>query len=139
MMPSARRAARAAGSRPRWAARARSVCSPRRGGGPAGPAGVRSRWSGLPTVRAGALPYGSSEALAEALLQALRHSPHLLGERFSAADVYIGSQIMFGLSIQGLPALPEFQAYVARLRERPASQRFERQAAEWAAQAQAKT
>ena len=92
----------------------------------------------LPTVRAGALPYGSSEALAEALLQPLRHSPYLLGERFSAADVYVGSQIIFGLSIQGLPPLPELQDYVARLRERPANQRFERQAAEWARQLQAK-
>ena len=87
-----------------------------------------------PAVRAAALPYGSSEALAETLLQPLRRAPYLLGERFSAADVYVGSQIVFGISVQGLPPLPELQAYVARLLERPANRRFEKQAAEWAAE-----
>ena len=84
-----------------------------------------------PTVRAAALPYGSPEALAETVLQPLRRSPYLLGEKFSAADLSVGSQIVFGLSIQALPSVPELKAYVARLLERPANQRFEKQAAEW--------
>jgi glutathione S-transferase len=90
-----------------------------------------------PTVRAAALPYGSLEALAETLLQPLRHSAYLLGERFSTADLYVGSQIVFGLSIQALPPLPELQAYVARLLARPAHQRFEKQEAGWVTRMQA--
>jgi glutathione S-transferase len=91
-----------------------------------------------PTVRPGALPYGCPELLVETLLRALRSSPYLLGDAFSAADVYVGSQLVFGMSVQGLPQLPEFQAYVARLVARPANRRFEQQATEWAAQLQAR-
>lgn len=90
-----------------------------------------------PTVRAAALPYGAPELLVETLLGALRSSPYLLGDAFSAADVCIGTQLVFGMSVEGLPKLPEFEAYVARLVARPANQRFEKQAAEWAAQMQA--
>ena len=91
-----------------------------------------------PTVRAGAVPYGSPEQLAETLLRPLRSSPYLLGDAFSAADVYVGAQVGWGMSVQGLPALPELQAYVARITARPAYKRFEQQAAEWAEQIKAR-
>lgn len=50
-------------------------------------------------------------------------SPWLLGERFSAADVYLGSQILFGLKFKTIAPQPAFQAYLQRLMERPAWQR----------------
>jgi glutathione S-transferase len=50
-------------------------------------------------------------------------SPYLLGERFSTADVVIGSSLRWGMQFKLLPALPEFTAYTQRLAERPALQR----------------
>ncbi|MDP1911154.1 MAG: glutathione S-transferase family protein, partial [Hyphomicrobium sp.] len=50
-------------------------------------------------------------------------SPYLLGERFSAADVVIGSSLRWGMQFKLLPELPEFVAYTKRLAERPALQR----------------
>jgi glutathione S-transferase len=47
----------------------------------------------------------------------------ILGEQFSAADVYIGSEITWGLATKGLEARPAFQAYAARCAERPALKR----------------
>jgi glutathione S-transferase len=50
-------------------------------------------------------------------------APYLLGERFSAADVVIGSSLRWGMQFKLLPELPEFVAYTKRLAERLALQR----------------
>jgi glutathione S-transferase len=50
-------------------------------------------------------------------------APYLLGGKFSAADVVIGSLLRWGMQFKLLPVLPEFDAYVARLKDRPALQR----------------
>ena len=50
-------------------------------------------------------------------------APYLLGERFSAADVVIGSSMRWLMQFKLLPELPEFVAYTKRLAERPALQR----------------
>jgi glutathione S-transferase len=50
-------------------------------------------------------------------------SPYLLGERFTAADVVVGSSIRWGMQFKLLPELPELVAYTKRLAERPALQR----------------
>ena len=44
----------------------------------------------------------------------------LLGDRFSALDVYLGSQIMWGCRFGTLPERPGFDAYVDRITTRPA-------------------
>ncbi|SRR6266545_8254439 len=89
--------------------------------------------------RSGALGYGSYGDTLGALEVAITPGPWILGERFSAADVYIGSQIGWGLMTGGIESRPAFQAYVARCAERPAMQRMiahcERLAAELAARA----
>ena len=51
--------------------------------------------------------------------------PYLLGERFSAADVLIGSALRWGMMTTSVPQRPEFTAYVGRLETRPALQRAE--------------
>lgn len=63
-------------------------------------------------------------------------APYLMGERFTAADVVIGSSLRWGMQFKLLPQLPEFVAYANTLEERPALQRqiakdqaFARQAA----------
>ena len=50
-------------------------------------------------------------------------SPYLLGERFTAADIVIGSALRWGIQFKLLPELPEFIAYVDLLNQRPALQR----------------
>ena len=59
----------------------------------------------------------------DVLADAVRTGPWLLGERFSAADVVVGSGVNWGLIFGTLPKRPEFEAYAARLRTRPALQR----------------
>jgi len=87
--------------------------------------------------RPGALGYGSYEDTLATLEKALTPGPYLLGERFSAADVYIGSQIGFGMMTKSLEARPLFQEYMARLTERAAYKRFNEQANGYAAQMKA--
>lgn len=72
-----------------------------------------------------AVGYGSYPEVLNALKTALTPGPYLLGETFSAADVYVGSEInwamMFGAP--GLKGEPIFDDYVARITARPAYQR----------------
>ncbi|MBJ7575246.1 glutathione S-transferase family protein [Luteimonas sp. MC1828] len=94
----------------------------------AGPveAAVSARAMGLlaPAEKAGMVGYGSYEHTVDALEQAAAStSPWLLGERFSAADVYVGGQVDFGLGFKSIPERPAFTAWAERLRARPAYQR----------------
>jgi glutathione S-transferase len=91
-----------------------------------------------PKERLAALSYGSVQGVTDTLVQALRRSPHLLGDTFSAADLYVGSNIAFGVGAECLPPLPEFQDYLARITARPANQRFEAQAAQWTKEMEAR-
>ncbi|MCF8710210.1 glutathione S-transferase family protein [Rhizorhapis sp. SPR117] len=74
---------------------------------------------------AAALGWSSFEVVLTTLAKALDPGPYLLGEDFSAADLYIGSELnwamMFGAP--GLKDKPVFTAYVDRLTARPAYQR----------------
>ena len=74
--------------------------------------------------RPGALGYGSYDDTVATLGKALVPGPYVLGPQFSAADVYIGSQIAFGMMTKALEPHPAFQGYVNRLQERPAYKRF---------------
>lgn len=49
--------------------------------------------------------------------------PFLLGEEFSAADVLIGSGLLWGRAMGWLAGYPALEAYAQRLAERPAYQR----------------
>jgi len=57
------------------------------------------------------------------LEQAVAKGPYLLGERFSAADVYLGSQIAWGVEFGSFEKRPAFEAYAARITSRPAAVR----------------
>jgi glutathione S-transferase len=50
-------------------------------------------------------------------------APYLLGERFTAADVVVGSSIRWLMQFKLIPELPEFVAYTDTLKKRPALQR----------------
>jgi glutathione S-transferase len=78
--------------------------------------------------RPGVLGYGSYDDVVKALELAIAPGPYILGERFSAADVYVGSQIGWGMMTKALEPRPSFQAYVGRITQRPAYKRFMEQA-----------
>jgi glutathione S-transferase len=89
------------------------------------------------TERTMALGYGRYEDVIQTLEQAITPGPYLLQQRFSAADIYIGSQIGFGLMTKSLEPRPAFTRYVDQLTQRPAYQRFQRQSEQLVAQLQA--
>ena len=76
-----------------------------------------------PAEKAGMAGYGSFEQVVDALESAVSGGPWILGDRFSAADVYVGSQIMWGLQFKSLPDRDAFTAYAERLSRREAAGR----------------
>jgi glutathione S-transferase len=78
--------------------------------------------------RTGAIGYGTYEDTLSALEKAISPGPYILGSHFSAADVFIGSQLGFGMMTKTLESRPSFAAYLGRLTERPAYKRFIEQA-----------
>ena len=67
--------------------------------------------------------WGTAERVLDVVADAVEPGPYLLGDRFTAADVVIGSGLRWGMFTKSIPERPEFTAYVARLGERPAQQR----------------
>lgn len=66
------------------------------------------------------LGYGNFDRTMDALDGHLATHDYVCGARFTAADVYVGSQILWGLDFGSIPARPAFNAYADRLRARPA-------------------
>jgi glutathione S-transferase len=87
------------------------------------PAVVDKMFQRPPVERKGALGYGSYEDTIDVLAKALTPGPYFLGERFSAADVYVGAQIQWAMMVKALEPRPVFQQYVERIAARPALQR----------------
>jgi glutathione S-transferase len=87
--------------------------------------------------RTGALGYGTHQSMADVLEKAIAPGPWILGDRFSAADVYLGSQINFGLMTKALDPRPAFVAYSARIAQRPAFKRTAEQGEQLMAKLQA--
>lgn len=78
-------------------------------------------------VRTSALGYGSYDDVMNNIENAVTPGPYLLGDRFSAADVYFGSQLGWGLTIKSIEPRPAFTEYLNRLWKRPAHARFTEQ------------
>jgi len=79
----------------------------------------------VPVERKSAVGWGSYEDVLSTLKTALAGGPYLLGDAFTAADVYIGSEINFAMMFggPGLKGEKLFEDYVARLVARPAYKR----------------
>ena len=93
----------------------------------AGPveAAVSAKALGLlaPPERAAMVGYGTFEDVMDGLEQAVSGKAYIAGDRFSAADVYVGSQIGWGLQFGSIEDRPAFRAYWANLADRPALKR----------------
>jgi len=64
--------------------------------------------------------FGSYADTLDALESGLHEGPFVCGDRFTAADVYVGSSVAWGLLFGTLEKRPVFEAYAARLVARPA-------------------
>ena len=67
--------------------------------------------------------YGSYDLMIEVLDGHFGDHEFVCGGRFTMADVYVGSQVMWGLQFNSLTTTEAFQAYAARLSGREAYQR----------------
>ncbi|HEU0066912.1 MAG TPA: glutathione S-transferase family protein [Sphingomonas sp.] len=67
--------------------------------------------------------YGSFDAAIDMLERAVGAHEWIAGDRFTAADVYVGAQVMWGLQFKSIPTRPAFEAYAERLGARDAYQR----------------
>ncbi|OYU62504.1 MAG: glutathione S-transferase [Bradyrhizobium sp. PARBB1] len=70
--------------------------------------------------KSGFVGYGSYDRAIATLEETLSSRDYLAGARFSAADLYLGSQIGYGLQFGTIPARPTFTAYWDRMKDRPA-------------------
>jgi glutathione S-transferase len=68
----------------------------------------------------GRLGYGDFASVMDTLEKAVTASPYLAGDRFSAADVYLGAQIGWGLAFGTIEDRSALRAYWQRLEGRPA-------------------
>jgi glutathione S-transferase len=77
----------------------------------------------VPEDRKAMAGYGSLADVTATLEGALSGSDYILGGRFSAADVYLGSHIGWGMQFGTIERRPAFARYWERLSARPAAVR----------------
>lgn len=81
---------------------------------------ITDHWRKIEPSMASSLSYGTYDDTVNALLGAVGNGPYILGDRFSAADVVIGSAVRWMTLFKLLPEKPEFASYIERLTSRPA-------------------
>jgi glutathione S-transferase len=78
----------------------------------------------IPTVEQGRMfGYGSYDLAVGVLERAVSAHPYIAGARFTAADVYVGSTVGWGVQFGTLPKRDAFVAYWQRVTDREAHRR----------------
>ncbi len=77
----------------------------------------------VPTDKKMMAGWGSFDEVVDALDGWLTHHEYFAGDVFSAADVYAGSQIGWGMQFNSIEKRPAFEAYWQRVSNRPAAVR----------------
>jgi glutathione S-transferase len=77
----------------------------------------------VPQERRATAGYGSFADVMDALESAVSGRDYLVGDSFTAADVYVGSQIGWGLMFGSIERRPAFEDYWQRIGARPAARR----------------
>ena len=67
--------------------------------------------------------YGSYGETLDALEAAVAAADYIAGDRFSAADLYVGAHLGWGLAFGTIEKRPAFEAYARRMSDRPACKR----------------
>ena len=68
--------------------------------------------------------YGSYETTIDTLEHAIKKNDFIAGDSFSAADVYVGSHVGWGMQFGTIEERPTFRQYFARISDRPAHQKI---------------
>jgi glutathione S-transferase len=74
----------------------------------------------VPPERERMMGYGNFGKVVDTLEAAVSSADYLVGNRFSAADLYVGAQIGFGMMFGTLERRPAFERYWQRMSARPA-------------------
>ena len=77
----------------------------------------------VPPERERMMGYGSFEHVMSTLEAALSRAHYLAGDDFTAADLYVGSQLGFGMMFGMIEKRPVFEQYWQRVSARPACKR----------------
>jgi glutathione S-transferase len=76
----------------------------------------------VPEGKGSVVGFGSYGTTINTLKKALMSGTYLCGEQFTAADLYVGSQLGWSMIFGTIEKNPLFEAYVERLYARPAAQ-----------------
>lgn len=76
-----------------------------------------------PAERAAMAGYGTFETVMDALESAVATDRWLCGDHFTAADLYVGAHINWGLMFGSIDKRPAFEKFAARVVERDAAKR----------------
>ena len=76
-----------------------------------------------PADKASMVGYGTYRSMVDTLEKAVAENPYIVGDHFSAADVYVGSQVGWGMFMGSLEKRPAFSDYWARVSDRDAYRR----------------
>ena len=74
----------------------------------------------VPPEREASVGYGTFDRVIKVLEDAVSSDSYLAGDNFTAADLYVGSQIGFGLMFGTIEKRPAFTNYWQRVSSRPA-------------------
>lgn len=74
----------------------------------------------VPEGRSAMFGYGNYDLTVDVLEKAVAAHPYIAGDRFTAADVYVGSQVAWGVQFGSLPKRDAFADYIGRLVSRGA-------------------
>ena len=77
----------------------------------------------VPEDKQGLIGYGTLDSVVDTLKEAVSGRTFIAGNAFSAADVYVGSHISWGMQFGTLPKHPEFLSYWEKLGGREAYKR----------------
>ena len=81
---------------------------------------ARSMGWQVPEGREGMVGFGSFDRVLDTLEGHFNVNAFVCGDRFTMADVYVGSQVDWGLTFGSIPPRPAFVAYADRLQARAA-------------------
>ena len=77
----------------------------------------------VPAEQRGMVGFGCADDVLNTLEAALKGREYLAGDSFTAADLYIGAHLGWGMGFGTIEKRPVFESYVARLESRPAAVR----------------
>ena len=83
----------------------------------------RSMQIDVPEEKQSMVGYGNYQQVMDTVEKALTGTAYICGDQFTAADVYIGSQVGWGLQFGSFDKRPTFEKYFERISDRAAFKR----------------